>query len=505
MLPTTRALLLLWTSDPLRSFGSLIPFIAVALLVRAWKHTGWHFASDMRGLAAIVLAVAASRASEGLLLTYHRGNVSLDPFQPGVLLWLYFSGVILLLGGFALWRASILPLCLLLCVNPVPHLFSVGVDYPLQRISADVARHFAHLLGLYPTGAQLQLMFTPKFGMEIIPGCNGMRGAATMAYVTMLLGYLRGYRPRRIAVMMVCAVLLGYLLNFLRLCLLVFYYAIGRNHPGLRGDGVLIDYIIGGCLFLLIGTLAGALWLGGTPESPQSSERAIAWPQLIRQPALVISAILLAAGSFTELPAAYAVTTKPSGIRTPESVFQVMPRQAGVWQRSNGYTSEVLDNISGWVWADYRNPDGRVVGFGIWLLPTQHYAIRSRQVHGVEPDWDGSLTATAANQVPVQLSSFIVRDDLNTVVGGPGYFAETTCLESHCVDRTGGFGKQGWSIALGPAALRSQQRLSMQFRVEHPAGTTTVSAQQRAQDEDAIRDLLSQIDTRSLTLQLGFR
>lgn len=507
MLPTTRALVLLWTSDPLRSFGALIPFAAIALLVRAWRNSGWIFAPDARGLAAIVLAVAASRVSEGLLLAYRIGGASIDPFQSGVLLCLFFCGVVLLLGGSTLLRASLFPLGLLLCVNPVPHLFSVWVDLPLQRISADVARHFAHLLGLYPTGAQLQLMFTPKFGMEIIPGCNGMRGAATMAYVTLLLSYLRGYRPLRIVFLMACAVLLGYLMNFFRLCLLVFYYAIGRNHPALRGDGVLIDYIIGGCLFVLLSTLVGALWLGGHPDTSQATtERPVDWPQLLRRPLIQVSAVLLAAVSLVELPAAYAVAIKPSAILTPDTAFAAMPLQAGPWLRSNVYTREVPpDGIPRWVWADYRSPDGRTVGFGIWLMPYQHYAIRSRQMHGVVPDWQGSLSATAANQVPVRLSSFIVRDDLETAARAPGYFAETTCLDTRCVDRSGGFNKQGWSVALGPSALRTQVRLPMQFRVEHSVGTTTVSETQRAQDEEAIRDLLSHIDTRGLTLQLGFR
>ena len=506
MLPTTRPLLDLWTSDPLRSFGLLIPFASLALVLRAWRNTGWMLASDARGLAAILVAVVASRASEGLWITYRLGDLSIDPSQPGPLLWLYFSGVVLLLGGITLWRASLFPLCLLLCVNPVPHLFSVHVDYPLQRISADVARHFAHLLGLYPTGAQLQLMFTPRFGMEIIPGCNGMRGAATMAYITLLLGYLRGYRPPRIALLVLCAMLLGYLLNFLRLCLLVLYYALGRNHPALRGDGVLIDYIIGGCLFVILSTLVGALWLGGHPDTPHAiRERAVEWPRLLRQPLLLASAALLAVAALMELPAAYAAAVRPSANLAPQAAFDAMPMQAGPWRRSSDFTQEVLDGTPRWVWAEYRHTDGRVVGFGIWLSPFQHYAIRSRQVHGIEPDWQGSLTATAANRVPVQLSSFVVRDDLETASPAPGYFAETTCLADHCVDHSSSFSQRGWSAALGPTAIRTQVRLPIQFRVEHPVGSTTVSPMQRAQDEAAIRDLLSQIDTRSLTLQLGFQ
>lgn len=506
MLPTTRLLVSLWTSDPLRSFGALIPLITVALLVRAWRNTGWIFAPEPRGLILLVLAVLCSRASEGLFLVYRYNNISLDPFQPGILLCVFFCGVTLLLGGKTLLRASLFPLALLLCVNPVPHVFSVWVDLPLQRISAEVARQFSHLLGLYPTGAQLQLMFTPKFGMEIIPGCNGMRGAATMAYVTLVLGYVRGYRPPRIVLLVLCATLLGYLLNFLRLCLLVFYYAIGRNHPALRGDGVLIDYIIGGCLFVLLSTLVGALWLGGTNDTQQAvAERPVAWPRLLRQPLILTSIVLLAAVSLSEIPAAYAVARKPSAALTADQAFAAMPLQAGAWQRSSNFTREVLDDVPRWVWANYTSPDGRTVGFGVYLLPEQHYAISSRQTRGVKPDWQGSQYATAANQIPVRLASFVVRDDLNTVAQGPGFFAETTCLDTRCVDRSSGFGQRGWSVAVGPAAMRTQLRLPLMFRVEHPAGTTTVSDAQRQQDEAAVRDLLSQIDTRSLVMQLGFR
>lgn len=504
MLPTTRALLTIWTSDPLRSFGSLLPPLGILLMVRAWHGIGWHLDPRPTGLALILLAVVASRASEGLLLTYRLGSVSLDPLQPALLLVLFFSGAILLLGGPALWKRSIFPLCLLLCVNPVPHFFTTWVNFPLQRMSADVARSFAHLLGLYPTGQQLQLMFTPQFGMQIIPGCNGMRGAATMAYGTLILSYIRGYRPYRRALLTIAAGALGYLLNFLRLCILVLYYAIGRNHPGLRGDGVLVDYVIGGCLFLAVSTLAGALWLRGGDVPPGTEDRPVDWPALIRRPILLATACALALLSAAELPAASALLRNGGTVVSPERAFRAMPGHAGSWTRSNSYTTEVLDNVPRWVWANYRTTDGRSVDFGIWLMPFQHFALQSRQVHGVRPNWTGVLNAHAANDVAVQMADFVARDDVGTDGSGTGYFAETTCLASRCSSHVAGFGKQGWSAAVGPAALRTTLRLPIQFRVLHSA-QSSLSQEEREADEALIRDLLSRVDTTGLTESLGFR
>ena len=502
MLPTTRSLLALWTGDPLRSFGGLLPFVSIGLIVRAWRQTGWRFAPHPAGLAAILLAIAASRLSEGLQVSYRFRTLSIDPLQPALLVFLFFSGAILLLGGPHLFRRSLFPLLLLLCLNPVPHLFTTWVDFPLQRMSAEVARRFAHLLGLYPTGQQLQLMFTPKFGMEIIPGCNGMRGAATMAYLTVVLAYLRGYRPARIALLATLATLLGYLLNFLRLCLLVVYYAIGSNHPALRGNGVLIDYIIGGCIFLVVSTLAGALWLRGDTAPPRS-EHPVPWPKLLRQPTLLASAAVLVLASASELPAA-STLIGGSGLIAPERAFDSMPVAAGVWTRSSTFAEESLHGTPTWTWATYRHPDGRTVDFGIWLQAGQHFALHSRQMQGIEPLWTGVMETHAAGSVPVELSEFVAVDEVGSNAGSAGFFSETTCLTSRCASHVIGFPQQGWSVASGPAAMRTTLRLPMQFRVLH-RGTTTLSAAVRAADEAAIRDLLHSLQLPPLVQTLGFR
>ena len=182
MYPLTRTLIALWGTDPLRSFGGLVPFASCALIVRSWSGLSWERNGTVWGLAPLAASVLCSRLSAPYRIEVQAGGLHIDPIQPGFILFGYISGVVLLLGGGALWRRCIFPLCLLLAVDPIPHVFTRLVDLPLQTASATVARRFAYMIGLHPTGKQLDLLFTPVLGMTTVPGCDGMRGTATMAY-----------------------------------------------------------------------------------------------------------------------------------------------------------------------------------------------------------------------------------------------------------------------------------------------------------------------------------
>ena len=187
-----------------------------------------------------------------LVLTPHRScprqSVLIFVFSPqwsvflpphSLVVFAYGAGVVLLFGGTRLFRAALFPLLLLWFVNPVPHIFNVFVDLPLQRISAHVARAFAIALGQPLSPDQIRLMFTPDFGMFIAPGCNGIRGAVTMGFIALIAGYLYRFRWYAHAAVVAGAVLLGYVFNFARLCILVLYYLVALHFPWLQtgGDG----------------------------------------------------------------------------------------------------------------------------------------------------------------------------------------------------------------------------------------------------------------------------
>lgn len=254
-----RALWITWNTDALRSVGMLVPPLSALLLLRHWRDAGWRMPRDGSwwGLAlmtaCLTLAVATGLAHYGFsaLLEIAPGQMVLLSMHPpfGLLLFGYFSGAVILLGGVSTWKALWFPLTLWLLANPVPRAFQVLVDLPSQALGARVARSFARLIDVPFEGDALKLMFTPELGIFIAPGCNGMRGAVTMGFIALLIGHFRKLSWPRWTTLVVVAVALAYVLNLVRLCAVIIYYWLALRVPVLGRYGTEIDYVIGGSIF----------------------------------------------------------------------------------------------------------------------------------------------------------------------------------------------------------------------------------------------------------------
>jgi exosortase J len=144
-----------------------------------------------------------------------------------------------------LYHAALFPILLLCLANPVPSKFSSMVDLPLQHASAHIARAFAMHLGHTLTPDHLRLMFTPDFGMFIAPGCDGMRGSITMGFIALIAGYIYRFRWYATGLVVGAAILLGYVFNLARLCLLVLYYMVALHFTSLQDKAKNADYVIG--------------------------------------------------------------------------------------------------------------------------------------------------------------------------------------------------------------------------------------------------------------------
>ncbi len=508
MLPVSTDVLRLWIDDPLRSFGALLPVIVGVLWIRCWRTLDWSQDGTAWGLLPLCAAVVIARTFGASLIAYNFGAVEVAPLQPGFLFFLYGSGLALLLGGVRLWRAVLFPLCLLLCVNPVPHLFD-KLDAPLQTASAHVTRAFAHLLGLHPSGIQLQLMFAPRFGLVIVPGCNGVRGSATMAYLGLLLGYVRHQRWYRTALYAAAGLLLGYLLNFVRLCCLVIYYRLALGHPQWHTDGEQIDYLIGGTLFLLLTALGGFLLL--RPQGKAAAPRAALasalrcrpeWLTTVYRPRWIAAAFLLLVATLSEVPAAWSAIAQPTDYIAPAYATETLPATLGVWQRQRVWT-EVYDSRPVWLWSTYRRSDGRTIDMGVWLSPKRHYGIQSLLMNGSKPVAGAGFNAVSKDDLPMQLSSYTLDDatgDTDALV--PTYFAETMCLPRFCSERAVGFTRTGWLIAVTPMAAREQRRLPLLWRVQGPAGTRQTAAGEK-DAEALIADVARDVQIAALVDRLG--
>ena len=254
-----------WTTDPLRSVGMAIPVVSLVLAIRAWHLEDWVQGGTWWGLPLVLVALLFLKFQQSLptevYLNAHTGLSTLSVVPSGLLLCALVSGVVLLFAGVQAWRRAWFGLLLLLFVDPVPHAFDVLVDLPLQYFAAHSARAFAALISVPVSSGTLKMMFTPRLGMFIAPGCDGLRGAVAMGYLALVIGYLYRLKWWRWGLFIVASVLLAYLFNLIRLCGVVIYYWLAMRLPAIANHATLADYLIGGVLFF-----SAALFLFSIPR-----------------------------------------------------------------------------------------------------------------------------------------------------------------------------------------------------------------------------------------------
>jgi exosortase J len=401
-----RALVGIWLSDDLKSMGLVVPFLSFLLILRAWRSIGW--ATEETGasgkvtsgnwwgfaILAVTTALVFLRNQMLLIVTVNKDWLLQLPPLPLVAV-LYAAGLVLLFGGKRLLKVAWFPVAFMWAVIPVPQTFSRRIDLPLQHASALVARAFAHALGQQLTQDKLRLMFTPEFGMFIAPGCNGIRGAITLGMAALVVGYLYRFRWQIYAPVVVGAVALGYLFNFVRLCLLVIYYKIALPYPWLQHHAKIADYLIGGALFLcalaIFFTVAGKLRRAplpvAAPVPTRHSQRFLAH----------VAAVLALAAVFgiedlhernVELAEAKAAQSAPQ-----------LPAKIGDFTLTRTWNDTLLDGIVVYMWGDYVGPSPSPglpaphISLGISPKMGVHDAEICHIARGEDPTWHGQIEA----------------------------------------------------------------------------------------------------------------
>jgi exosortase J len=243
-------LYVLWTHDSLRSIGMIMPVAAGYFLYKKRNQLSFEHGSWM-GLVLMLLPLLLNflmGSHVTLNGTFFSKNLSLNLITTGALLAMYFSGALIYFSGFSAWRVARFSLFLLLWVNPMPGMFSAW-DFQLQTIAALTARGFAHLISLPVEPGLLKMMFAPELGMFIAPECNGLRGVTAMLCLSLILGHHFNLSFKKHVFFVTFSVMIAYVMNLLRLCLVVIYYWFAVRNDALAAWGTEIDYAIGGALF----------------------------------------------------------------------------------------------------------------------------------------------------------------------------------------------------------------------------------------------------------------
>jgi exosortase J len=421
----------LWTGDALKSIGMVVPVVSFLLVLRVWHSLGWETDGSWWGfvlLAATALVVRVREQSVMVLVLSPQWSLYFPPHS--LVIFAYGVGAVLLFGGVRLMRASVFPLVLLLFVNPIPHVFNVYVDLPLQRASAHIARGFAMALGQPLSPDKLRLMFTPEFGMFIAPGCNGIRGAVTMGLIALVAGYLYRFRWQAHTAVVLGAILLGYVFNFARLCVLVLFYLVALHRPWLQDRAENADYLIGAVLFFVAVYLLYAVIqrLGrGTgadeslltlPRTASAGETPEASPNFyLRAAALAVLVALGAVG----VVRFYTAPPPSAQLLADETQQGKFPETIGGYTLLRSWNENLVGGALLFHWAEYApEAGGTHISIGISPVLGSHDTMICHSARGEDPMWHGETTFATAHQ-PISFSSSFYND-------GATQYLETTTL-----------------------------------------------------------------------------
>jgi len=431
--PTMFSLWTLWTTDAMKSIGMVVPVVSLALILRAWKGIGWESEGTWWGLPLLMMAMTAAQFHQRailILVVTPTWSTVLPP--PSLVMLAYGAGLVLLLGGVRLLRAALFPVLLLWFVNPIPHVFSLWVDLPLQYASASIARSFAMHLGHTLTPDHLRLMFTPEFGMFIAPGCNGIRGSVAMGFVALIVGYVYRFRWFTNGVVVMGAILLGYVFNLLRLCTLVLYYVVALHFPSLQDKAEKADYVIGAALFFLATLiLFGVILRLRDGRNPKLVEAAVAAEdaglpeRTSRGSQFGRLAAIGAMALFGWVGLARAETDRPVKITDTSAQF---PQRLGNYELVRSWNESVLGGQVVYLWGQYAPVGGGPpVAIGVSPLLGWHDPLTCHFIRGEHPLWQGQLTFPTAGAVPVSFSSAFYADGVTQHIE-----ASTECNGASC-------------------------------------------------------------------------
>jgi len=503
---TVAALQDMWITDALKSIGMFIPLVSFVLIMRIWRAQRWQMNGTWWGFAVLAVTAAVVHVRDQAVLVFvfsPKWSILFPPYS--LVAFAYVSGVVLLFGGTRLYRAALFPIILIWFVNPIPHIFNVFVDLPLQRISAHVARAFAIALGQQLSPDQLSLMFTPKFGMFIAPGCNGIRGAATMGLIALIAGYVYRFRWYGHAMVVAGAVMLGYVFNFARLCTLVLYYLVALRFTWLQDKAGMGDYIIGACLFLVATILLFYVIrrLGEDPDQIKPpavdtapSESVIGTSLYLRLAAMLLLGIV----GWVGVAHAYAHTRAyRAQVRADDKAMGQFPAHLGSYTLVRTWNENLYTGPLVYHWAEYAPADGGArISLGVSPVLGAHDTLVCHSARGEDPLWAGQMTIPTAGNVPINFSGSF----FNT--GSAQYLEATTlCNQASCGEYSTDRAHFGFVYSKPDAqSLFTQdpaRPIPILLHLE-TANTTLPTDVARAQLAASLRGFLASVDLKSLTL-----
>jgi exosortase len=213
-----------WSVNEEYNFGWFVPFFALYLFWLRWQDRPKpisNFKSRILSLSTSAIAIVA------LLLLFPLRLFEIANPEWRLLAWTHALAVVTLTllvlwsaGGKAWLRHFAFPVAFIFIAVPWPTVLEAPVIQGLMRVVARVAAETAMLLGT-PAQVEGNLIRVSNGLVGVNEACSGIRSLQTSLMIGLLLGEVKRLSPLRRPALVVCAVVIALLANFLRAVFLV--------------------------------------------------------------------------------------------------------------------------------------------------------------------------------------------------------------------------------------------------------------------------------------------
>jgi exosortase len=177
--PTLGHLVTQWATDRDFSHGFFVPLFSGFVvwqdrdrLARIPRQPSWS--------GAIVLVCA--------LAVLVVGQLGAELFLSRCSLLFLLAGLVILFGGWNLFRGLLFPWAFLFLMVPIPAIIFNQITFPLQILASKVAAATLPLFGV-PVLRQGNIMVLASLALEVADACSGIRSLMSLATLAIIYGY----------------------------------------------------------------------------------------------------------------------------------------------------------------------------------------------------------------------------------------------------------------------------------------------------------------------------
>jgi exosortase len=169
-----------WWTLPDFSHGFFVPLFSTFVI---WQQRARLAEMPLRpswsGLA--ILAVAMS-----MLVA---GQLGAELFVSRVSLIMTIAGLVVLFGGWDLFRALLFPWAFLFLMIPIPAILFNQITFPLQLLASKIAAALLPLANV-PVLREGNIINIPAMPLEVAEACSGIRSLMTLGTLAVMYSYL---------------------------------------------------------------------------------------------------------------------------------------------------------------------------------------------------------------------------------------------------------------------------------------------------------------------------